>query len=96
MPVENKLSTAKTAALSRIWQRVFRKEHIGVDESFFDLGGDPWRAIELFLDIERMFGRNLPPLVIYQAPTIASLVALLEAPFAPSSCKMRAVEGWES
>ena len=87
MPVENKLSTDKTAALSRIWQRVLRREHIGVDESFFDLGGDPWGAIELFLDIERMFGRNLPPLLIYQAPTIASLVALLEAPSPPALAK---------
>jgi thioesterase domain-containing protein len=87
MPVENKLSTAKTAALSRIWQRVFRKEHIGVDESFFDLGGDPWLAIELFLDIEKVFGRNLPPLVIYQAPTIASLATLLEAPSSPALAK---------
>ena len=84
MPVENKLSTAKTAALSRIWQRVLSKEHIGVDESFFDLGGDPWLAIELFLDIEKVFGRNLPPLVIYQAPTIASLAALLEASSLPA------------
>jgi thioesterase domain-containing protein len=84
MPVENKLSTAKTAALSRIWQRVFRKEHIGVDESFFDLGGDPWLAIELFLDIEKVFGRTLPPLVIYQAPTIASLAALLESSSLPA------------
>jgi thioesterase domain-containing protein/acyl carrier protein len=84
MPVENKPSTTKTAALSGIWQRVFRKEHIGVDESFFDLGGDPWLAIELFLDIEKVFGRNLPPLVIYQAPTIASLAALLEASSLPA------------
>jgi thioesterase domain-containing protein/acyl carrier protein len=84
MPVENKPSTTKTAALSGIWQRVFRKEHIGVDESFFDLGGDPWLAIELFLDIEKVFGRDLPPLVIYQAPTIASLAALLEASSLPA------------
>jgi thioesterase domain-containing protein len=84
MPVQNNLSTDKTAALSRIWRRVLRREHIGVDESFFDLGGDPWLAIELFLDIERVFGRNLPPVVIYQAPTIASLAALLEAPSLPA------------
>jgi thioesterase domain-containing protein len=84
MPVENNLSTDKTAALSRIWRRVLRREHIGVSESFFDLGGDPWLAIELFLDIERVFGRNLSPLVIYQAPTIASLAILLEAPSLPA------------
>jgi thioesterase domain-containing protein/acyl carrier protein len=87
MPVENKLSTDKTAALSRIWQRVLRREHIGVDEDFFDLGGDPWRAVELFLDIEKMFGRSLPPLLMYQAPTIASLAALLEAPSPPAVAK---------
>jgi thioesterase domain-containing protein len=31
-----------------------------------------------------VFGRNLPPLVIYQAPTIASLAALLEASSLPA------------
>jgi acetoacetyl-CoA synthetase len=84
MPVENKLNTDETAALSTIWQRVLRRQHIEVDEDFFDLGGDPWQAIELFHDIERLIGRNLPPLVIYQAPTIASLAALLEAPSPPA------------
>jgi len=84
MSVENKLSTDKTAALSIIWQRVFRREHIGVYESFFDLGGDPWLAIELFLDIEKVFRRNLTPLLIYQAPTIASLAALLQSSSVPA------------
>jgi acetoacetyl-CoA synthetase len=81
--MENKLSSEKLCELSKIWQRVLKREHIGIQENFFELGGDPWLAIELFRDIERVFGRVFPPLVIYQAPTIASLAALLEAPTSP-------------
>jgi pimeloyl-ACP methyl ester carboxylesterase len=76
-----------TCELSRIWQRVLKKEHIGIEENFFEAGGDPWLAIELFLDIKRVFGRSLPPIVIYQAPTIASLSALLEGPISPAFAK---------
>jgi thioesterase domain-containing protein len=74
----NTLSSEKREVLSRIWQRVLKKEHIGVDETFFYLGGNPWQAVDLFREIEKEFGRSLPPMVIFQAPTIASLAVLLE------------------
>jgi len=51
-----------------------------VTEHFFEIGGNPWLAIELFGEIERVFGRTFSPLVIYQAPTIASQTILLEGP----------------
>jgi acetoacetyl-CoA synthetase len=81
--MENKLSSGKMEALSRIWRRVLEKEHIGLEDNFFALGGDPWKAIELFRDIQENMGHSFSPLVIYQAPTIASLAVLLEAPNYP-------------
>jgi acetoacetyl-CoA synthetase len=69
--------------LSVLWQRVLGRGRIGINENFFDLGGDPWLAIKLFREIEKATGRLLSPLVIYQAPTIRSLVALLTSPIEP-------------
>jgi thioesterase domain-containing protein len=74
----NTLNSERTEALSRIWQRVLGREHIGIEESFFDLGDNPWQAVSLFREIEKEFGRLLSPIVIFQAPTIASLAVLLD------------------
>ena len=68
----------RTEALLRIWQRMLEREHIGVEETFFDLGGTSWQVVDLFREIDKEFGRPLPPIVIFQAPTIASLSVLLE------------------
>lgn len=84
IPVENKLCRDRTGDLLKIWQRVLKREDIRVTDNFFELGGDPWMAVELFRDIEKQFGRLLAPLVIYQAPTIASLSAILESPEPPA------------
>jgi acetoacetyl-CoA synthetase len=81
--VENRTSTSEER-LATIWRRVLPRSPSQSEDNFFELGGDPWLAIELFNEIERVFGRTLPPLLIYTAPTIASLAALLEDPAPPS------------
>lgn len=69
----------KTIALSTIWQELLGREQIGVEQNFFELGGNASLAAELFHKIQKVFGRRLPPMAIYQAPTIASLAAQLDA-----------------
>ena len=66
-----------------IWQRVLQLSSVGVDDNFFDIGGDSALALELFNEIALVCGRELPPVMIYHAPTIAALAALLEQPVAP-------------
>ena len=66
-----------------IWQRVLQRSAIRVDDNFFDLGGDSSLALKLFTEISDVYGRKLPPVMIYQAPTIAALAAVLEQPAAP-------------
>jgi len=66
-----------------IWQRVLRISSITAEDNFFDLGGDSSLALELFNEIARVCGRNLPPVMIYHTPTIAALAALLEDPSTP-------------
>ena len=73
----------RTEALLRIWQRVLEREHIGVEETFFNLGGTAWQVVDLFREIAEKFGRLLSPVVIFQTPTVASLSVLLEATNCP-------------
>jgi thioesterase domain-containing protein len=69
--------------LTPIWQRVLQLSSVGADDNFFDIGGDSALALELFHEIALACGRELPPVMIYHAPTIAALAALLEQPVAP-------------
>jgi acetoacetyl-CoA synthetase len=66
--------------LTPIWQRVLQLPSVDVEESFFELGGDSTLALQLFNEIARACGRELPPVTIYVAPTIAALAAVLEQP----------------
>lgn len=66
--------------LTPIWERLLERAPIGSEENFFDLGGDPPRAVKLFREIAKVCGRELPPLTIYQAPTISALASLVEQP----------------
>jgi thioesterase domain-containing protein/acyl carrier protein len=64
--------------LTEIWQRVLRLPSIGPNDNFFDLGGDSALAVQLFTEIADACGRQLPAVMIYHVPTIASQVALLD------------------
>jgi len=73
-------ATASTTVgmLIPIWQRVLERPGIGIDDNFFDAGGNVHSADLLFRDIQRECGRELPSSTIFHAPTIASLASLLE------------------
>jgi len=66
--------------LTPIWERVLDYSPIAPDANFFDLGGDSSLALKLFAEISKACNRDLPPVMIYQAPTIESLAAILERP----------------
>lgn len=79
----DKTFTSTAAKLTPIWERILQRPQISEDENFFDLGGDSLLAVQLFAEITQVCGRELSPVTIYCAPTIASLAALLEEPSAP-------------
>jgi acetoacetyl-CoA synthetase len=66
--------------LTPIWERVLQRSSVDVEDNFFDLGGDSSLALQLFNEIANVCRRELPPVTIYCAPTIAALAAVLEEP----------------
>jgi amino acid adenylation domain-containing protein len=74
-PVETKLAA--------IWENLLQVKPIGVDENFFDLGGDSLSAIDLVLSMEKAFNRSLPISILLQHPTIADLSKVLISDAAP-------------
>ena len=60
-----------TRQLTRIWQELLGVDSIGVDQNYFDLGGDSSLAVHLFVQIERVFKVKLPLATLFDAPTIS-------------------------
>jgi amino acid adenylation domain-containing protein len=66
--------------LIEIWQDVLKISKVGIDDDFFDLGGDSLQTFVLFAEIEAQLGCSLPPTTIIHAPTIAQLAEFIRAP----------------
>lgn len=61
-----------------LFEDVLGIPRIGVDENFFELGGDSLRLVALIAAIEQRFNRSLDPMQIMEHPTIGALAPLLE------------------
>jgi thioesterase domain-containing protein len=64
--------------LTQVWQSVLQCSPIREEDNFFALGGDPSLAVKLFDAIAEASGQEMPSLLIYHAPTIASLTAVMQ------------------
>jgi len=63
--------------LAQIWRNVLNIAEIGVEDNFFDLGGDSLQVVRMFLEIERKLGKSLPLATLVEAPTVAQLAEAL-------------------
>ncbi|MBX2876158.1 MAG: hypothetical protein KTR30_28820 [Saprospiraceae bacterium] len=64
--------------LTKMWEELFGRHPIGVQENFFQIGGNSLLAVRLFAHIEQSLGKNLPPVSLIQHPTIRELAGLLQ------------------
>lgn len=64
--------------LALIWQKLLDIESVGLDQNYFDLGGDSSLAVQMFAQIEKKFKVKLPLACLYDAPTIEELARLIE------------------
>ncbi len=70
--------TPTQITLARIWESVLKIEHVGIHESFFDLGGHSIMAARMMAQLRGPFGLQLPFHNILRAPTISRLAALID------------------
>ncbi len=80
----NHAQDGTTRELVRIWQQLLGVESVGVDQNYFDLGGDSVLAVHLFAEIEKVFKVKLPLATLFEAPTIQELAEILRSD-APSN-----------
>lgn len=64
--------------LAGFWQELLGLDSVGVEDSFFDLGGHSLIAVRLFAKVRKAFQVDFPISVLFEAPTIRKCAALIE------------------
>ncbi len=66
-------ATLAEALVAAIWSDVLGREAVGATDNFFDLGGHSLRAIQVMSRLQEAFGRQLPLMTLFEAPTVRAL-----------------------
>ncbi|HEX9733024.1 MAG TPA: amino acid adenylation domain-containing protein [Thermoanaerobaculia bacterium] len=88
-------ATPRERLLAEIWQEVLRVEKIGRHDNFFELGGDSILCIQITARAHEK-GLRLPPMEVFQNPTIAELAAVVEGEWEHAVAHGEAAEGSSS
>jgi thioesterase domain-containing protein/acyl carrier protein len=71
--------------LVKLWEAVFDKRLVGIEDDFFELGGTSLLATRLFAQIEERFKLRIPLVTLLQAPTIKKLAKLIHVSDSPDA-----------
>ncbi|KIL51086.1 non-ribosomal peptide synthetase [Jeotgalibacillus campisalis] len=79
--VWKKPSTELEKSLALIWSEWLdvEIETIGIENNFFELGGDSMQAIRMISDIQNSYSQSIPLRQFYQKPTIKDLTELISS-----------------
>ncbi|MEE8525225.1 MAG: amino acid adenylation domain-containing protein, partial [Thermoanaerobaculia bacterium] len=78
--------------LQEIWSRVLKVDRVGVDDNFFDLGGDSILSIQIVARASRV-GLRLEPRQMFEHQTIAELATATGASAAEGATSVDAEQG---
>jgi acyl-coenzyme A synthetase/AMP-(fatty) acid ligase len=70
--------TSAQKTLAQIWAEGLGLDAVGINDNYFELGGNSLLAARLFVEIEKRLGQSLAWANIIKAPTIARLASLIE------------------
>jgi acyl carrier protein len=63
--------------VAKIFAEVLRREQVGIQDNFFDLGGHSMPAMRVAMRLRDAFQIELPVRKLFEAPTVASLSELI-------------------
>jgi len=64
--------------LATLWCELLNLDEVGIDDSFFDLGGSSVLAVRMVAQFQSRHGQDIPLVKVFQYPTIAQLCRFLE------------------
>ena len=59
--------------IAAVWQRVLGAEKVGVNDNFFDLGGNSLLGLQLVSELSRQLDLAIAPVTLFEFPTVKSL-----------------------
>jgi acyl transferase domain-containing protein/acyl carrier protein len=59
--------------ITEVWQRVLGVEQVGINDNFFDLGGNSLLGLQLVSELSRELGVAIAPVTLFEFPTIKAL-----------------------
>ncbi len=62
--------------IAEIWQRLLKTDQIGIDDDFFEAGGDSLLAEQMLLEVESIVNQEIPASALSEASTIRGLTAI--------------------
>jgi amino acid adenylation domain-containing protein len=65
--------------VGQIWKKILRIERAGLDDNFFDLGGDSLLLVAVHSQLQKQLGREIPITDLFDQTTIRSLAKHLGA-----------------
>jgi NAD(P)-dependent dehydrogenase (short-subunit alcohol dehydrogenase family)/acyl carrier protein len=71
-------ATAWERQLAQIWADVLNRPRVGRDDSFFELGGNSLRAVQLVARISSKLGVEVAMKHLYENPTVKDLAAVID------------------
>jgi amino acid adenylation domain-containing protein len=60
-------------AMAEIWMKILQVEQVGINDNFFDLGGHSLKAMRVITEVRDIFGVEMEPRTVFDAPTIVAL-----------------------
>ncbi len=78
-------STDLERKIVELWRQVLKLEQVGVNDNFFDLGGNSLSIIELNSRLKDSLGKEIPIVTMFTYPTIGTLARNLDQDGAPVS-----------
>ena len=76
--LEARVESGLEKDLLRLWRELLKTDEIGVDDDFFEKGGDSLLAVEMFLQLEKIVGYCIPQSAFVECSTIAQLAGALK------------------
>ena len=64
--------------LIKVWEDLLGVQPIGVQDDFFELGGNSLLAVRLFADIEHKLAQKLPLAALFPSATIAAIAQIIQ------------------
>jgi len=64
--------------LAQIWSEVLRVQRVGIEDDFFELGGDSIQATRVIARMREMLGLEIPLRILFDSPTVSKLAARSE------------------